>query len=42
MVSPDFCGVVPSLMVVAEIFQGTDDGEELLIMGFVISFSRLE
>jgi hypothetical protein len=42
VVSPDFCGVVSSLKVVAENLQGTDDGKELLIMDFVISFSRLE
>jgi hypothetical protein len=42
VVSLDFRGVVLSLKVVAENFQGTDDGKELFIMDFVISFSRLE
>jgi hypothetical protein len=42
VVSPDFCGVIPSLQVVVENFQGTNDGKEFLIMDFVILFSRLE
>jgi hypothetical protein len=42
MICPDFQGVVATLEVVAESFQGPEDCKELFVVDFVILFGGLE
>ena len=42
MVSPDFEGLFAAFEVVAEVFQGADDGKEFFIMNVIIEFSLVK
>lgn len=42
VVSPNFQGVQATFQIVAECFKGANDGQEFLIMDFIVSLCRKE